>query len=385
MKRIYALLALFAVSVSLGAPANKTLNIPIYENTATSFVGRAFTVSGNNNKVLGITGGDWALVSPLFGTSPTITTSILTDSTTFAVFNTTATTVNAFGAATTLNVGTSAATVLNFGGAATAAQFRFLEPSGSGTNYTGFKAQAQAGNVTYTLPAADGTNGQFLKTNGTGTLSWGTASGGGGGLTGSEGGNGAADAGLAALFDAAGSLTATTELTVKSASTAAHAYLADDGTIGFHAVGETNPRELVFPTDVLENEAKEIATKDWVDGRSLGKGSFGITVDGAGTALTSGNKGIAIIPFACTITGWSIVADQSGSVTFGVEKAADGVIPTVSIVASTPPSLTGAQITRSTTLTGWTTPVSTNDVIEFTITGTPSAITRATLQIHYTK
>ena len=49
-------------------------------------------------------------------TSPSFTTSVVTGSTTLAVFNTTATTVNAFGAATTLNVGASAATVLNFGG-----------------------------------------------------------------------------------------------------------------------------------------------------------------------------------------------------------------------------------------------------------------------------
>lgn len=39
-----------------------------------------------------------------------------------------------------------------------------------------------ASNVTWTLPSADGTTGQVLSTNGTGTLSWATA-GGGGGLT----------------------------------------------------------------------------------------------------------------------------------------------------------------------------------------------------------
>jgi len=82
--------------------------------------------------------------------------------------------VNAFGAATTLNIGASAATVLNLGGAATAAQLRFLEPSGSGTNYMGFKAQAMAANVVYTLPAADGSSGQTLRTDGAGTLSWAT-------------------------------------------------------------------------------------------------------------------------------------------------------------------------------------------------------------------
>jgi hypothetical protein len=54
--------------------------------------------------------GTGALV---FGTSPAFTTSVTTGSTTFGVFDTTATTVNAFGAATTLNLGydgTSAST-----------------------------------------------------------------------------------------------------------------------------------------------------------------------------------------------------------------------------------------------------------------------------------
>ncbi|MBL7999001.1 MAG: hypothetical protein JNL32_10235, partial [Candidatus Kapabacteria bacterium] len=58
----------------------------------------------------------------------------------------------------------------------TARELRFDEPSGSGTNYTAFRAQAQAANITYTLPPADGSNGQVLSTNGSGSLSWATVS-----------------------------------------------------------------------------------------------------------------------------------------------------------------------------------------------------------------
>jgi hypothetical protein len=61
----------------------------------------------------------------------------------------------------------------------TASELRFAEPSGSGNFYTSFKAQVQAGNVAYTIPAGDGTNGQVLTTNGAGLLSWQTVSGGG--------------------------------------------------------------------------------------------------------------------------------------------------------------------------------------------------------------
>lgn len=50
----------------------------------------------------------------------------------------------------------------------------------NGTNYVAFRApNSIAADVTWTLPNADGTNGQVLQTNGTGTLSWATPSGGG--------------------------------------------------------------------------------------------------------------------------------------------------------------------------------------------------------------
>ncbi len=47
-----------------------------------------------------------------------------------------------------------------------------LRLSGSTSGYVGFSPAAAAGSTTYTLPTADGTNGQALTTNGSGTLSW---------------------------------------------------------------------------------------------------------------------------------------------------------------------------------------------------------------------
>ena len=65
---------------------------------------------------------------------------------------------------------------------ATAAEFRIYEPSGSGTNYTAFKAQAQAADITYTLPPDDGDADEVLATDGSGNLSW-VAAGSGSGAT----------------------------------------------------------------------------------------------------------------------------------------------------------------------------------------------------------
>lgn len=51
--------------------------------------------------------------------------------------------------------------------------------SGSTSGYVGLAPAAAAGSTTYTLPTTDGTSGQVLSTNGSGTLSWTTASGSG--------------------------------------------------------------------------------------------------------------------------------------------------------------------------------------------------------------
>lgn len=61
---------------------------------------------------------------------------------------------------------------VTIGGGTTASELRLLEPSGSGTNYTAFKAQAQGATVTYTLPPDDGDSGEVLTTNGSGSLTW---------------------------------------------------------------------------------------------------------------------------------------------------------------------------------------------------------------------
>jgi hypothetical protein len=55
-----------------------------------------------------------------------------------------------------------------------------LRLSGLTSGYVGLSPAAVAGSTTYTLPTADGTSGQFLRTNGSGTLSWASASAGGG-------------------------------------------------------------------------------------------------------------------------------------------------------------------------------------------------------------
>ncbi|HET6511362.1 MAG TPA: hypothetical protein VFH43_04170, partial [Candidatus Kapabacteria bacterium] len=49
---------------------------------------------------------------------------------------------------------------------------RFLEPSGSGTNYTSIKARAQQYDIPWYLPLVQGNARQILSNDGSGNLSW---------------------------------------------------------------------------------------------------------------------------------------------------------------------------------------------------------------------
>lgn len=104
--------------------------------------------------------------------------------------------------------------------------------------------------------------------------------------------------------------------------------------------------------------------------------TIGVTIDGGGSVITTGSKGYIAVPYSCTITGVTLLADQSGSVVIDIKKSTYANFPTTtSIVASAPPTITSAQKNTDTTLTGWTTAVTAGDVIEFLVTSVTS-ITR---------
>lgn len=186
-----------ALAFTLGAITPTTVNgNTITTGTGTLTLGASKTLTVNNSLTLAGTDGTTMTFPSTSATiartdaantftgvqsmtSPDITTSITTPSTSFSIANSTATTLNIGGAATTFNMAGGSGAAVNIGGGANAAELRLLEPSGSGTNYTGFKAPTLAANVMYTMPTADGSSGQFLSTNGSGTLSWATGGGGG--------------------------------------------------------------------------------------------------------------------------------------------------------------------------------------------------------------
>jgi ribosome-binding ATPase YchF (GTP1/OBG family) len=112
----------------------------------------------------------------------------------------------------------------------------------------------------------------------------------------------------------------------------------------------------------------------------------GITIDGAGSAITTGVKGFIRVPYACTITKATLLADQAGSIVVDVWKDSyANYPPTVAdtITASAKPTLSTATKSEDATLTGWTTAISAGDVLGFKV-DSASTLTRVVLQLEIT-
>lgn len=117
-------------------------------------------------------------------------------------------------------------------------------------------------------------------------------------------------------------------------------------------------------------------------------GNFGITIDGGGSAITTGVKGSVVVPYDCYIDSWTIVSDVSGSIVVDVWKGTSPyTIPTSaaqSIAGSEKPTLSTQQINTDLNLTTWTTPLQVGDVLVFNV-DSAATLTRATIQINVIK
>lgn len=91
-------------------------------------------------------------------------------------------------------------------------------------------------------------------------------------------------------------------------------------------------------------------------------------IDGGGSVISVGEKGHIEVPFAMTITGWTILADQTGSIVVDVKKVSYAGFPTTSSIAGTEkPALSAAQKNQDLSLTSWTTSISAGDILAFEV------------------
>jgi hypothetical protein len=104
-------------------------------------------------------------------------------------------------------------------------------------------------------------------------------------------------------------------------------------------------------------------------------------MDGGGSAITTGVKGFLEIPFNCTIQRVTLLADQSGSIVVDVQTCAYSGFPTTSsIAASDLPTLSSAQKSQDSTLTGWSTSLTAGNIIAFKV-NSATTVTRVTISL----
>ena len=104
-------------------------------------------------------------------------------------------------------------------------------------------------------------------------------------------------------------------------------------------------------------------------------------IDGGGSAITTGNKGHLVVDFNCTILGYTIVADVSGSIQITIKKSNYEDFPTTSsIVGGNPVVLSSAQKNQDESLSGWISAISRGDILEYVVDSV-TTVTRVTVAL----
>jgi hypothetical protein len=188
-----------------------------------------------------------------------------------------------------------------------------------------------------------------------------------------------------AAADVPASLTSTTSVNNTSIpSTAVLATAATGGTLTTSgAYGITLTATATTNSTLPAGTKTLMATDTSVNNSQLSAGikkrSFGAVFDGGGSALTARTAPPGVIPFACTISAWNIMAD-AGTATINVWKVGTGTaIPTVSNKINTSGvALASGTAIHSTTVTDFTsTTVTAGDMyrIDLTTVATATMVT----------
>lgn len=108
--------------------------------------------------------------------------------------------------------------------------------------------------------------------------------------------------------------------------------------------------------------------------------TFGANFDGGGSALSTSTQCVTV-PYSGTITGWTVIADQTGSMTLSVGSAPYSSYPTItSICSSDCPLLSSASKNQNLSVSVWSTSVLQGDIECFGIKSA-STITRLNIVV----
>jgi len=186
-----------------------------------------------------------------------------------------------------------------------------LRLSGSTSGYVGFSPAAAAGSTTYTLPTADGTNGQMLSTNGTATLSWATPAA--GSITQVTFAESTASPNTTVYVDSmtAAGTTADVDLALVTKGGGAILRQVPDGTITGGDKRGLNAVDFQSATRTLST--------------AVASGARSTILNGSGTATASGSDSLVLNQSAKAV-GNSSIAGQQGTATpnYSISVGASG-------------------------------------------------------------
>jgi hypothetical protein len=145
-----------------------------------------------------------------------------------------------------------------------------------------------------------------------------------------------------------------------------------------------NYRGLPFLLEAAEGGADALAVcvqtaADTYENRYLSLSASGstsstsaliFTVSGFGSEIADGIKGDLLVPFAHTITDYTILSPQSGSIQIDLWRDTYANFPPTdadSITASAPVAIDSSDHARDTTLTGWDTAGAAGDIYRLTV------------------
>lgn len=144
-------------------------------------------------------------------------------------------------------------------------------------------------------------------------------------------------------------------------------------------------RQLTAGTGILLTDAGAGGTITVSTTTNFRKSGVYYEIDGGGSAITTGIKALLIrVPFTCTISGWTMGADQTGSIVVDIWKDTYGNYPPTgadSICASAKPTISGAAKATNTTLTGWTTTLTEGDELRLNVDSC-ATITKLDFNLH---
>jgi hypothetical protein len=169
--------------------------------------------------------------------------------------------------------------------------------------------------------------------------------------------------------------------------------ILDDAPLHFMDADNSNFAAITAPASVTSNytitlpaaggAANDVLQYDGSQNASFVSNTrtLNFVIDGGGSAITTGKKGVVVLDGDYTVTGWTIIADQSGSIVVDVNLSTYTNFPTTASIAGTElPTLSSAQKNEDLTLTSWTTTLSARDVLEFEVDSV-STVTRVTVAL----